>query len=326
MLLLLHMYVCDCVLCLNRVSCARAVYSDADIYLFDDVLAALDAVVAKNLFESVMSDHGLLAGKTRILVTHATHLLGNANKIVLLEHGRIKSEGTIDDLIKQGHLHESQKYAQQDNDSGMEEAKKLQRKKDARERRRKRREEIESNGGHALTRSASSPSASLPNMAKTDMNSIVKAETSKVGELGIMVFVKLARAGGGLLVGLVVCALMVLGQGCLILSDKWLAMWSGQDEAKQVGEDTYAYVYLGLCLGTIFLAVIRARSFFGFILRAASKLHADMFHHVVYSAMRFFESNPAGRILNRFGQLQLSIITQCISGDRFIRSSCVFVL
>jgi ABC-type multidrug transport system fused ATPase/permease subunit len=44
------------------------VYSDADIYLFDDPLSALDAKVARRIFEDVILKY--LKGKTVILVTH----------------------------------------------------------------------------------------------------------------------------------------------------------------------------------------------------------------------------------------------------------------
>ena len=47
---------------------ARAVYSNADIYLLDDPLAALDAHVGKQVFDNCIS--GILKGKTRVLVTH----------------------------------------------------------------------------------------------------------------------------------------------------------------------------------------------------------------------------------------------------------------
>ncbi len=51
-----------------RIRVARAVYSDADIYLFDYPLSALDAKVAKIIFEDVILNY--LKEKTVILVTH----------------------------------------------------------------------------------------------------------------------------------------------------------------------------------------------------------------------------------------------------------------
>lgn len=47
----------------QRVSLARAVYSDADIYILDDPLSAVDAHVAKYLFEQVLGPKGLLQKK-----------------------------------------------------------------------------------------------------------------------------------------------------------------------------------------------------------------------------------------------------------------------
>ena len=47
----------------QRVSLARAVYQDADTYLLDDPLSAVDAHVAKHLFEKVIGPKGLLKNK-----------------------------------------------------------------------------------------------------------------------------------------------------------------------------------------------------------------------------------------------------------------------
>jgi ATP-binding cassette subfamily C (CFTR/MRP) protein 1 len=52
-----------------RVALARAAYSTAsDIFLFDDPLSAVDAVVARRIFDKVIGPRGILANKTRILV------------------------------------------------------------------------------------------------------------------------------------------------------------------------------------------------------------------------------------------------------------------
>uniref|UniRef100_A0A668AYE6 ATP binding cassette subfamily C member 4 (PEL blood group) n=1 Tax=Myripristis murdjan TaxID=586833 RepID=A0A668AYE6_9TELE len=66
-----------------RVSLARAVYQDADIYLLDDPLSAVDAEVGRHLFEECIC--GLLKEKPRILVTHQLQYLKAADQIVVLK-------------------------------------------------------------------------------------------------------------------------------------------------------------------------------------------------------------------------------------------------
>lgn len=47
------------------MSLARAVYSNADLYLLDDPLSAVDVHVGKHLFENVIGPSGLLKGKVK---------------------------------------------------------------------------------------------------------------------------------------------------------------------------------------------------------------------------------------------------------------------
>ena len=68
-----------------RVSLARACYSDADIYLLDDPLSAVDPNVAQKLFTKCI--HGFLRNKATILVTHQVSFLPRVKRILVLEAG-----------------------------------------------------------------------------------------------------------------------------------------------------------------------------------------------------------------------------------------------
>lgn len=66
-----------------RVNLARAVYRQADIYLLDDPLSAVDTHVAKHLYKKCITMY--LAGKTRVLVTHQLQFLKKADHIIVLD-------------------------------------------------------------------------------------------------------------------------------------------------------------------------------------------------------------------------------------------------
>ena len=76
-----------------RVALARAVYARADLVLLDDVLAAVDAHVARHIFDNVIGPAGLLATKARILVTNSISFLKGCDNIILLRHGIILESG-----------------------------------------------------------------------------------------------------------------------------------------------------------------------------------------------------------------------------------------
>ncbi|KRT79020.1 ABC transporter ATP-binding protein [Oryctes borbonicus] len=79
-----------------RVNLARAVYRDADIYLFDDPLSAVDAHVGKELFDECIVKY--LKGKTRILVTHQLQFLKQVDQIIIIDNGQIEKVGSFEEL------------------------------------------------------------------------------------------------------------------------------------------------------------------------------------------------------------------------------------
>jgi ATP-binding cassette, subfamily C (CFTR/MRP), member 1 len=76
-----------------RVSLARAAYSSSEVVLLDDCLSAVDAYVGKAILENCLL-RGPLADTTRILVTHALHVLDKTDYIYVMEDGVITEAGT----------------------------------------------------------------------------------------------------------------------------------------------------------------------------------------------------------------------------------------
>jgi ATP-binding cassette subfamily C (CFTR/MRP) protein 2 len=70
-----------------RISFARALYSDSDILLLDDLLSAVDVHVGKFILKEALLEY--CKNKTIILVTHALYYLKYANKVLMMENGRI---------------------------------------------------------------------------------------------------------------------------------------------------------------------------------------------------------------------------------------------
>ncbi|KAI4543744.1 hypothetical protein MG293_006538 [Ovis ammon polii] len=82
-----------------RISLARAVYKDADLYLLDSPFGYLDVLTEKEIFESCVCK--LMANKTRILVTSKMEHLKKADKILILHEGSVYFYGTFSELQNQ---------------------------------------------------------------------------------------------------------------------------------------------------------------------------------------------------------------------------------
>ncbi|KRX06387.1 P-loop containing nucleoside triphosphate hydrolase [Pseudocohnilembus persalinus] len=82
-----------------RIALARALYSEADLFLLDDPLSAVDSKVAKLLYNDVIQNMMIKKmKKTVVLVTHQIHFTKTCDQLIILEDGYIKSQGKFEDL------------------------------------------------------------------------------------------------------------------------------------------------------------------------------------------------------------------------------------
>ncbi|AWP13181.1 putative multidrug resistance-associated protein 4-like [Scophthalmus maximus] len=284
-----------------RVSLARAVYQDADIYLLDDPLSAVDAEVGRHLFEECIC--GLLRKKPRILVTHQLQYLKAADHIVVLKEGQVVAQGTYSELQRFGLDFTSLLKEEED----LEES----------------RGTTVSGFPHTLSDNSMSSTSSLSSSRYSLIEGAeplavevqsTEEERRSEGNVGLHLYVKYFMAGANILVLLVLILLNALAHITFVLQDWWLACWASEQKhinvtehlngsfPRQLDLDLYLGVYAGLTATSVVFGFLRSLVFFNVLVSSSQTLHNRMFSAILRTPVRFFDINPVGRILNRFSK------------------------
>uniref|UniRef100_A0A4W3JBU9 ATP-binding cassette, sub-family C (CFTR/MRP), member 3 n=1 Tax=Callorhinchus milii TaxID=7868 RepID=A0A4W3JBU9_CALMI len=277
----------------QRVSLARALYSDSDVYLLDDPLSAVDAHVAKHIFDQVIGPEGALKGKTRVLVTHGVSFLPQVDHIVVLVDGRVSEQGSYQQLLeRQGAFAEFlHTYAQSEEPN----------------------EElgavcVEGMGppGRKSTRRRRSQKKVEPAKPPGPTQKLIQAETTETGTVKLAVFWVYVKAVGPW-VAVVICLLYCCQNAAAIGTNIWLSDWT--NDATQSTNTTRSrhrrvgvYAALGLTQGKIPALMISSFTLTLGGIVAARSLHLHLLQCLLRCPLQFFEANPSGRILNRFGK------------------------
>uniref|UniRef100_A0A4W5NGB9 ATP-binding cassette, sub-family C (CFTR/MRP), member 4 n=1 Tax=Hucho hucho TaxID=62062 RepID=A0A4W5NGB9_9TELE len=193
-----------------RVNLARTVYQDADIYLLDDPLSAVDAEVGRHLFEQCIC--GILKNKPRILVTHQLQYLQAADQILVLKEGHMVARGTYSELQRSGVDFTSLLKREEGPQAPGAET----------ESRSPRSRTLSQNSVVSHTSSIRSGTEQLP----VEHVQTVVEESRSEGTIGVGLYVKYLKAGANILVLIGVVLLQFLAQAAYVLQDWWLAYWS----------------------------------------------------------------------------------------------------
>uniref|UniRef100_A0A674EG61 Cystic fibrosis transmembrane conductance regulator n=1 Tax=Salmo trutta TaxID=8032 RepID=A0A674EG61_SALTR len=298
-----------------RVNLARAVYQDADIYLLDDPLSAVDAEVGRHLFEQCIC--GILKNKPRILVTHQLQYLQSADQILVLKEGHMVARGTYSELQRSGVDFTSLLKREEEGPQapGVET-----------ESRSPRSRTLSQNSVVSHTSSIRSVKDGTEQLPVELVQTVVEESRSE-GTIGVGLYVKYLKAGANILVLIGVVLLQFLAQAAYVLQDWWLAYWAGEQEklnvngtvtvqngvnvTEELNLDFYLGIYAGLTGATLIFGFARSLLMFNVLVKAAQSLHNRMFNSILRTPVRFFDINPIGRVLNRFskdiGQLDAAL-------------------
>ncbi|KAL6558752.1 Canalicular multispecific organic anion transporter 2 [Orobanche minor] len=269
----------------QRIQIARAIYQDADIYLFDDPFSAVDAHTGTHLFNECIM--GLLVSKTVIFVTHQVEFLPAADLILVMKDGKIKQAGKYNDILESGSdfmelvgAHEEALSAL-DSISG----------------------EAKTTGQYISSENDISENDGIDRVDDSGeaKAQIVQEEEREKGTVGVSVYSKyITTAYGGLLAPFVLLAQIVF-QVLQIGSNYWMA-WAtpvSDDVAPQVTGSTLILVYVVLSIGSSLCILARESIIVRIGFKTAVTLFEKMHRCIFRAPMSFFDSTPSGRILNR---------------------------
>ncbi|XP_060988980.1 ATP-binding cassette sub-family C member 4-like isoform X2 [Dama dama] len=282
-----------------RVSLARAVYQDADIYLLDDPLSAVDAEVSRHLFEQCI--HQALKEKITVLVTHQLQYLEDTSQILILQDGKTVKRGTYSEFLKSGIdiLSLFEKGNKQPEPSPVPGTPTL----------------ISGSLGQSLQ----SPRPSLKDVAPEDQDTeniqvTLPLEDRLEGKVEFKTYANYFTAGAHWSVIIFLVLVNIAAQVAYVLQDWWLLKWANVKSGLYFGTNVeesvdvmfvlnwFLAVYSGLTVSTILFGITRSLLIFYILANSSQTLHNKMLESILRAPVLFFNRNPIGRILNRFSK------------------------
>ncbi|GKV43844.1 hypothetical protein SLEP1_g51092 [Rubroshorea leprosula] len=280
----------------QRIQIARALYQDADIYLFDDPFSAVDALTGSHLFKEVLL--GMLSSKTVIYITHQVEFLPAADLILVMKDGKIAQAGKYNEILNSGtdfmelvDAHDNALSALDIVEGGSLSTG----------------VNLNKEGG------VSSTIGNVQNEDNKDMQNartddivgpkgqLVQEEEREKGRVGFSVYWKyITTAYCGALVPFILLAQIVF-QLLQIGSNYWMA-WAtpvSEDSKPLVETSTILMVYVALAVGSSLCILARAMLLYTAGYKTATQLFNKMHYCIFRAPMSFFDATPSGRILNR---------------------------
>ncbi|KAF0692506.1 Aste57867_16428 [Aphanomyces stellatus] len=253
----------------TRVALARAVYQNADVYLMDDVLAAVDSHVGARIFKQCIQ--GVLKTKVVLLATNAPSVLGGCDRVVVLGDHRVRAHGPLADIQTDPFL------VKMLHDTAVQPT------------------TLEAAAATPTTAADSADVVTKPSQAS---GKLVGEEDRSRGNVGWSIYRVWLEACGGWPMALLVVLVYILCEGLSVAATVWLSYWSEHVDSSTMR--LYLSIFVALQLTSVVFIYLRAYVLYMASIQGSQTLFHSLLVHVLKAPMSFFESTPVGRLANRF--------------------------
>ena len=270
-----------------RISIARAIYSDSEIYIFDDPLSALDAYVGMNLFKGVFNEY--LKDKTFIITTHALQYLNFFDRIIYMNDGRIEWTGTYNEIINQEFYNEFVKSLERkkSGETKEEETKKKEQKEEKEEDDENTEEEDSSRN-----------------------NIIIKPERKKSlldldskDKISFSALFSLIKYSGGFFYVFRILSVNILWKACQVYSDYYLSSWSSMTNLTPKENNTKLIIYTIIASSGIISIIFRQKFMKQAYLKCYIQVHDLLIDKLLQAPVNLFHDiTPRGNIITRLSK------------------------
>lgn len=278
-----------------RINLARSVYKEKDIFLFDDVLSAVDSRVGKHIMDECLM--GKLKNKTRILATHQLSLIEKASIIIVLgtdgsfEVGKLedlkRTNQTLINLLQFSSQKSETKEPENENTDSFSEIGEQELKSDTNN-----------------SKEWSELQKQLSKKSRDDLvdGRLITKEERAVNSLKLDVYRKYTAAAVGKWGFIVIPFYLILVAGTTFLSlfsSVWLSFWT-ENKFPNRSPSFYMGLYSFFVFGGYFFMNGQYTLICYMGVTASKVLNLKAVERVLHTPMAYMDTTPIGRILNRF--------------------------
>ena len=257
-----------------RISIARALYAEKDIYIFDDPISALDANVGMKVMKNCIIKY--LSNKTRILVTHALQYISFADRIIYMNKGEIKWVGTYEEIKQQDFFKSFYEKMQQKNVQ----------------------EELEQEKKTNAEKKEENEEEQSSQFNSGQIKRITREETQEKGRVKCSVYKDFLVKIGYLTIVTTLIVTIIMSAS-FYGRDLWLAYWT-KKQSKDVNK---LYFFIYCCFGFAGSAFTYCKQRLQSIsnVNLSRRIHQQMIEALIRAPVpTFHETVPKGQVLNKF--------------------------
>ena len=291
-----------------RISIARAIYSNSDIYLFDDPLSALDPSMRNNIFHNVIKSY--LKSKTVLIATHALQYIPLMKHVIHMKNGRIDFMGTAKEAMSQDFYKEyiNTEKNEDEIDDNIDDIKNENNNNDTQFKNSILNElndtDFENNNKINLFNNINikqkkkSLTLSSSNTKKEDSNSNKDSNLPNFHSLKLII-----DYSGGIFVIILLMLINIIWKTCESGSDYILMLWSTELRETRRKNNVYFAIYACMSINSILFIFFRTLSTVGSILKFNKNMHDSLLKKLLKAPLNLFHDIiPKSHVLHRLSK------------------------